>query len=111
MSIAPPTQSLYAELRSLPRAYWVLVLGWFVNRFGTFVYPFLTLYLTERGHPASAIAWVLSANGLGQFISSLLGGYYSDRLGRRAVLVAGTLANAAAVFLLYFVHPLGAIIA
>ena len=33
---AGPTQSLYAELRSLPRAYWVLVTGWFVNRFGTF---------------------------------------------------------------------------
>ena len=55
-----PTLSLFAELRSLPRAYWVLVAGWFVNRFGTFVYPFLTLFLTERGHPPGKFARVFA---------------------------------------------------
>src|SRR5687768_11247205 len=70
---ARPTLTLLAELRSLPRAYWVLVTGWFVNRFGTFVYPFLTLFLTERGHSPSSVAWVLAASGMGQFMSSLLG--------------------------------------
>jgi MFS family permease len=108
---AGPTQSLFAELRSLPRAYWVLVVGWFVNRFGTFVYPFLTLFLTSRGHPPSAVAWVLSANGVGQFMSSLLGGYFADRFGRRSTLVIGTLSHAVAVFALFFAPSLGAIIA
>lgn len=99
---AKPTLSLRDELSSLPRAYWVLVMGWFVNRFGTFVYPFLTLFLTDRGHPPTAVAWVLAANGAGQFLSSLLGGYFSDRFGRRSTLVMGTIGHAAAVLALYF---------
>jgi MFS family permease len=108
---ARPTLTLLAELRSLPRAYWVLVAGWFVNRFGTFVYPFLTLFLTERGHPPAAVAWVLAASGLGQFMSSLLGGYYSDRFGRRSTLVLGCFGHAAAIFSLYFATALPAMVA
>ena len=104
-----PTDSLRSELRSLPRAYWVLVGGWFVNRFGTFVVPFLTLFLTSRGHPPTSVALVLSMNGLGQFSASLLGGYFSDRFGRRHTIVIGTFANAAAIFSLYFAHEIGAI--
>ena len=105
-----PTDSLRSELRSLPRAYWVLVTGWFVNRFGTFVVPFLTLFLTSRGHPPTSVAMVLSANGLGQFSASLLGGYFSDRFGRRHTIVLGTFANAAAIFSLYYAHEIGPIV-
>lgn len=108
---ARPTLSLFAELRSLPRAYWVLVTGWFVNRFGTFVYPFLTLFLSERGHRPGAVAWVLAASGLGQLLASLLGGYYADRFGRRSTLVLGCFGHAAAIFALFFVSSLGAIVA
>src|SRR5204862_1726144 len=103
---ARPTLTLLAELRTLPRAYWVLVAGWFVNRFGTFVYPFLTLFLTERGHSPASVAWVLAASGLGQFLSSLLGGYFSDRFGRRSTLVLGSFGHAAAIFALYFASSL-----
>ncbi|MEQ1852815.1 MAG: MFS transporter [Chthoniobacteraceae bacterium] len=106
----PPTASLAAELRSLPRAYWVLVLGWFINRFGTFVHPFLTLVLTSRGHPPMAVAAVLSANGLGHFSAALLGGYFSDRFGRRNTIVLGTLGHALAIFSIYFAHRIGAIV-
>ena len=108
---AAPTETLLAELRSLPRAYWVLVGGWFVNRFGTFVHPFLTLVLSARGFGPGDVAWVLCANGVGQFASSVLGGYFSDRCGRRNVLVTGTLGNAAAIFALFYMHELWAIVA
>jgi MFS family permease len=80
-----------------------------VNRFGTFVMPFLTLFLTGRGHSPTAVAWVLSANGAGQFLSSILGGYWSDRIGRRRVIVLGTFGNAAGILAMYFVQPLWAI--
>jgi MFS family permease len=99
---AAPTQSLTAELRSLPRAYWVLTIGWFINRFGTFVHPLLTILLTGAGHSPSHVAWVLCANGLGSFSAGLLGGYFSDRFGRRHALVLGTLGNALAIVALYF---------
>ena len=110
MNASAPTESLLAELRSLPRAYWVLVTGWFINRFGTFVYPFLTLLLTQRGHSASTVAWVLSVHGIGQLLASILGGYFSDRFGRRNTLVVGTLGNALAIFALYFADSPGAIL-
>jgi MFS family permease len=99
---AAPTQSLSAELRSLPRAYWVLTIGWFINRFGTFVHPLLTILLSRAGHVPSHVAWVLCANGLGNFSAGLLGGYFSDRFGRRHALVLGTMGNAAAIVALYF---------
>jgi len=35
--------SMLANLRALPRAAWVLFAGSFINRFGGFVVPFLTL--------------------------------------------------------------------
>ncbi len=50
----PSPASLRATLREtlggLPRAYWALWVGLLVNRVGSFVVPFLSLYLTqERG--------------------------------------------------------------
>lgn len=111
---AAPTETLFAELRSLPRAYWVLLIGWFINRFGTFVHPLLTIMLTGRGYAPSQVAWVLCANGLGQFSAGLLGGYFSDRFGRRSALVLGTFGNALAILGLYFAvttgSPLGVIV-
>ena len=108
-SPASPRSTLFAELRTLPRAYWILIGGWFVNRFGTFVMPFLTLFLTGRGHEPGSVAWVLSANGVGQLLSSVLGGYWSDRIGRRRIIVLGTLGNAAAIFAMYYMRDLWAI--
>jgi MFS family permease len=68
--------------------------------------PFLTLFLTSRGHPPGAVAWVLSANGIGQLLSSAIGGYWSDRLGRRRIIVLGTFGNAGAIFTMYFTHEI-----
>ena len=55
--------SLRENLRSLPPATWVLFGGTFVNRLGTFVMPFITLYLTqpEQGYsvPQAGLALAL----------------------------------------------------
>jgi hypothetical protein len=42
--------TLITSLRSLPRAAWILFFGTFLNKFGSFVVPFLALYLTGRGY-------------------------------------------------------------
>ena len=41
--------TLLAGLRALPRAAWILFFGTFLNKFGAFVVPFLTIYLTKQG--------------------------------------------------------------
>ena len=45
----PKPPGLITSLRALPRAAWILFAGTFINRFGSFVIPFLVIYL--RGQP------------------------------------------------------------
>ncbi|MEW5941704.1 MAG: MFS transporter [Chloroflexota bacterium] len=95
---------------NLPRAYWFLFLGTFVNRLGGFVLPFLTFYLTsERGVSASLAALVVSTYGAGSFVSQLTGGELTDRLGRRPVMLISFLAAPIAMVALGFARDLAVI--
>lgn len=78
-----PSPSLLSDLRALPRPVWVLALGVFINRFGTFVIPFLTLYLTKAGYSAGDIWKTFGALAVGGVTSAILGGWLADRIGRR----------------------------
>lgn len=84
-----PKPSLFASLtEGLPPAYWLLWVGTLINRLGTFVIPFLTLYLTsQRAIPVSQAALLVSLLGAGSFLSQLVGGELTDRLGRRPVML------------------------
>ncbi len=91
----------------LPRPFWVLWAGTLVNRLGFFVEPFLALYLTSARHLSLAeVGGVLASYGAGSVCSQLIGGALTDRLGRRATLTAGMLANAAALLGLGYAHGL-----
>lgn len=104
-------QSLVGSLRTLPRAFWVLFAGTFINRFGTFVWPFLTIYLTRRGYSLGAASFAVSAFGAGALLGGILGGWLADHLGRRNTIVLGTVGAALSVLALYTMHSLPAIIA
>lgn len=72
----------------LPPAYWLLWSGTLINRLGGFVIPFLTLYLTnQRDISVSQAALMVSLFGAGSFLSQLVGGELTDRLGRRPVML------------------------
>ncbi|MCP3102119.1 MFS transporter [Myxococcus sp. K15C18031901] len=74
----------------LPRTYWVLWVGTLVNRLGSFVVPFLALYLTrERGFSVEKAGLTVSLYGLGAVIAAPLGGTLADRVGRRLTLAGG----------------------
>jgi MFS family permease len=89
-----------ASLRALPRDVWFLFAGTFLNRFGTFVVPFLTLYLTRRGYSVEEVGLPLSAYGIGHLVASLLGGHLADRLGRRQTIMLSMFSSAAAMLVL-----------
>ncbi len=75
----------------------------FVDRVGTFVVTFLALYLTgERGLSLSQAGLVASAWGAGGLVGSPVGGVVSDHFGRKATLVVGLFAQAAALLHLGF---------
>lgn len=98
---------LAAALASLPRTYWLLWLGTLINRLGSFVVPFLTLYLTQqRGLPVSQAALMVSLYGAGAFTSSLIGGELADRLGRRPVMLLSFLLAPLNMIALGLVQPL-----
>jgi MFS family permease len=75
--------SLRQNLRSLPPAAWVLFGGTFVNRLGTFVMPFMTLYLTHQGFSVPQAGLALAMYGIGGVAAQFLGGWLADRIGRR----------------------------
>ena len=87
----------------LPREFRVIFVGTLVNRVGTFVEPFLILYLTtQRGFTPTGAGAVLAAYGIGAMASQLTGGFLADRIGRRATLAGSMFASATALGMLGF---------
>jgi MFS family permease len=95
----------------MPRAAWVLFLGQFVNRLGTFVLPFMVLYLHSRGESPAVAGLALSAYGVGAVGAQIAGGLLTDRLGRRTTLSVSMLTAAGLTLSLLAADSLGAIIA
>ena len=66
----------------LSAATWWLSLVIFVNRAGTMVMPFMTVYLREQKHYSIAQAgWEIALFGTGAILGNLLGGKLTDRIG------------------------------
>jgi len=88
------------NLRALPAAAWILFGGTFINRFGTFVVPFLILYLTKIGYTSTQAGMAIGAYGIGLLIASSAGGHLADRIGRRNTIVMSMFGSAAAILAL-----------
>lgn len=99
-------ETLLASLKALPRAAWILFAGTFLNKFGGFVVPFLTLYLTGQGYSVGQAGVAVSAYGLGNLAASLLGGHLADKVGRRKTILLSMFSGAVAMMLLSQAHGL-----
>jgi MFS family permease len=86
--------ALFNELRSLPRLVWVLFAGTLINRFGGFVFVFLTFYLTGQGYTAAQAGFAVGMYGVGAIGASLAGGWLADHLGRRNSIVLSMVLSA-----------------
>jgi MFS family permease len=72
----------HSAFRGLPRDVWLLCFVALVNRSGTMVLPFISLYLAhECGLSVSGAGRVLAVYGLGAIVGSYVGGWLSDRIG------------------------------
>jgi MFS family permease len=100
---APP-ETLWASLRALPRPAWILFFGTFLNKFGAFVVPFLTLYLTSRGFTVGEAGLAVGVYGVGNLLASLLGGHLADYIGRRKTIVFSMFSGAVTMMLLSQAH-------
>jgi MFS family permease len=86
--------SLIKDLRSMPRLIWVLFAGTLINRFGSFVFVFLTFYLTGKGYSASEAGFAVGMYGVGAIGASLTGGWLADHVGRRNSIVLSMVLSA-----------------
>ena len=73
---------------------WWLALITFINRAGTMVMPFLTIYLSDQlNFTLGKVGWIMSAFGLGSFVGSWVGGKLTDRFGFHPVMFWSLLAT------------------
>ncbi|WP_456375941.1 MDR family MFS transporter [Lutibacter sp.] len=70
------------SFKGLSKEVWWLALITFINRAGTMVLPFLSLYLTEDLNLSLAqVGWIMSSFGVGSLLGSWLGGKLTDKIG------------------------------
>jgi len=89
--------------KGLSQEVWWLSLITLINRAGTMVIPFLSLYLTKRlNFSVSDVGWIMSAFGLGSVIGSWLGGKLTDIFGYYKIMVLSLLSTGIAFIVLQF---------
>lgn len=95
------TAQLYRDaFAGLSRDIWLLSLVTFINRAGTMVIPFMTIYLTtQRSFSFRDAGFVMSSFGIGSIVGSLVGGKLTDRYGYYPVQF-WTLAGSGVIFFL-----------
>ncbi|MCY2685659.1 MFS transporter [Salinimicrobium sp. TH3] len=91
----------FSDLR---REVWLLAFITFINRAGTMVIPFLSLYLTKnRGFSLEEVGWILTFFGLGSVAGSWLGGKLVDRIGHYKTMALSLLISG--VFFIFLQFP------
>ena len=99
-------------LGTLPREVWFLCLAILVNRAGTMVLPFLTLYLTvDRKFSPGKAGLALTVYGIAAIIIAPLAGRVSDRLGSLVILKLSMFLSGLILFVFPFVSSLYGILA
>lgn len=71
----------------LSKEVWWLALVTFINRAGTMVFPFLSLYLTDsKGFTLESVGWIMTSFGFGSIMGAWLGGKLTDKIGYYKVI-------------------------
>ncbi|MCO6478428.1 MAG: MFS transporter [Phaeodactylibacter sp.] len=102
------TLSLYRNsFRGFSREIWLLSAVMLINRSGTMVIPFLSVYLTQvMGYSLGQAGWVMSCFGAGSVLGSYIGGRLTDRIGFYQVQFWSLLVSGLAFIALGYVNSL-----
>ncbi|WP_026839530.1 MFS transporter [Gillisia sp. JM1] len=96
-------RSYVDSFSDLRREVWLLALITFINRAGTMVIPFLSLYLNKnRGFSLEEVGWILTFFGLGSVTGSWLGGKLVDSIGHYKTMAGSLLISSVLFVLLQF---------
>ena len=101
------TLLLYKNAYSgLSNSVWWLSLVVLVNRIGTMVVLFLTVYLTDIGYSTVQAGYVMGAFGLGSVLGGYLGGRLTDKFGFFYVQVYSLMINGILLIVLGYMNSL-----
>lgn len=96
--------------KGLSTEVWWLALITLINRAGTMVIPFLSLYLTkDLNFTLAEVGWVMTAFGMGSVIGSWLGGKLTDTIGYYKVMFRSLLTTGILFIALQFLNSFYAI--
>jgi predicted MFS family arabinose efflux permease len=84
----------------LSRPTWLLSIVMLINRSGTMVVPFLTLYLISMGYSVSKAGFVFAFFGFGAFSGAFIGGKLTDKIGFYPVQIMTLLGGGVMFFVL-----------
>ncbi|WP_436717104.1 MFS transporter [Roseiconus lacunae] len=96
-----PVAAMFGDYLQLPIAVRILCVGSFINRAGSFAVIFLSIYASEQlgfGIPFATLC--IGMLGIGSMGGSLLGGFISDRIGRKPVMLLALLGGGLMLLLL-----------
>lgn len=100
----------WKDLARMPRGMWILAITALVNRAGSMVMPFLTLYLTRQlGFSVSRAGFLFFLYGLGAIAAGPLAGRLSDRLGPAAVMKASLFLSGAVLLAYPYAHSIASV--
>ena len=86
---------MFEKWKQLPLPLYFLFTGTTVTRLGSFVFPYLTIYLTEsRGYSYETVGIILSVGSLGLLAGNFSGGVLTDQWSRKWTLILALLLNA-----------------
>ena len=93
------------SFRGLSKEVWWLALITFINRAGTMVLPFLSLYLTQDLNLTySQVGWIMTSFGVGSVIGTWIGGKLTDKIGFYKVMFRSLLTTGFMFIALQYVH-------
>jgi len=93
------------SFRGLSPEVWWLALITFINRAGTMVLPFMSLYLTQDLNlTLSQVGWIMTSFGVGSLVGTWIGGKLTDTIGFYKVMVRSLLTTGFLFMALQFLH-------
>lgn len=94
-------KNYYKSFTGLSVEVWWLSLITFINRSGTMVIPFISLYLNKSlGFSLAEVGWVMTFFGIGSVIGSWIGGKLTDKIGPYLVMVLSLISSGLMFFVL-----------
>lgn len=97
--------------KELPKSMYVLFFVQIINRFGDFVVPFLTLYLTTKlGLSVENVGIIVGIASFSSVPGTLLGGKFADKIGKKKVYILAQTMSAFALIPCAYINKANIII-